>query len=93
MTDTRTIRLDPKTVVLSMASSPSGLTLSLNGVTATTPFSRTVIQGSDNGLAAPTPQTLASQTYDFSAWSDGGDRVHTIKADANRTVTATFTQR
>jgi glucose/arabinose dehydrogenase len=93
LTDTRTIRLDPKTVVLSMASNPSGLTLSLNGVTATTPFSRTVIQGSDNGLAAPTPQTLASQTYDFSAWSDGGDRVHTITADANRTVTATFTQR
>ena len=29
LTDTRTIRLDPKTVVLSMASNPSGLTLSL----------------------------------------------------------------
>ena len=30
LTDTRTIRLDPKTVVLSLASNPSGLTLSVN---------------------------------------------------------------
>ena len=93
LTDTRTIRLDPKTVVLSLASNPSGLALSLNGATGTTPFKRTVIEGSENGLAAPTPQTLASQTYDFASWSDGGARVHKIKVDGDRTLTATFTKR
>jgi PKD repeat protein len=93
LSDTRTIRLDPKTVVLSFASSPSGLTLSVNGANSTTPFKRTVIQGSTNGLAAPTPQTLASATYDFSSWSDAGARVHTVTADANRDLTATYTKR
>jgi glucose/arabinose dehydrogenase len=93
LTDTRTVRLDPKTVVLSFSSSPTGLTLSLNGTNATTPFSKTVIQNSVNGLAAPTPQTLASSTYDFSSWSDGGARVHSITATANRSLSAAYTKR
>jgi glucose/arabinose dehydrogenase len=93
LTDTRTVRLDPKTVVLSFSSSPTGLTLTLNGNNATTPFNKTVIQNSVNGLAAPTPQTLASGTYDFSSWSDGGARVHSITATANRNLSATYTKR
>jgi hypothetical protein len=93
LTDTRTIRLDPKTVVLSFASSPSALTLSLNGTNFTTPFARTVIQGSLNGLAAPTPQTVGSDTYDFGSWSDGGARVHSITAGADRSLTATYNKR
>jgi glucose/arabinose dehydrogenase len=93
LTDTRTVRLDPKTVVLSFSSSPTGLTLTLNGTNATTPFNKTVIQDSVNGLAAPTPQTLASSTYDFSSWSDGGARVHSITATANRSLSATYTKR
>jgi glucose/arabinose dehydrogenase len=93
LTDKRTIRLDPKTVTLSFASNPNGLTLSLNGTNFTTPFTRTVIQGSVNGLAAATPQTIASGTYDFTSWSDGGARVHNITANANGSRTATFTKR
>jgi glucose/arabinose dehydrogenase len=93
LTDTRTVRLDPKTVVLSFSSSPSGLSLTLNGTNATTPFSKTVILNSVNGLAAPTPQTLGSSTYDFSSWSDGGARVHSITATANRSLSATYTKR
>jgi PKD domain len=93
LTDTQSIRLDPKTVVLSISSSPTGLVCTLNGVNATAPFSKTVIQNSVNGLAAPTPQTIASGTYDFSSWSDGGARVHSITATGNRSLTATFTKR
>jgi hypothetical protein len=93
LTDTRTIRLDPKTVVLTFTSTPTGLVCTLNGANGTTPFSKTVIQNSANGVAAPTPQTLAGATYDFSAWSDGGARVHSITATADRTLTATFTKR
>ncbi len=93
--DTRSIRLDPKTVVLSLRSQPSGLALSFNDSTPNpkTPFNRTVIQGSVNGLAAPTPQTLGVFTYDFASWSDGLARIHDILADTDRTLTATFTQR
>lgn len=91
--DTRTIRLDPKMVLLSMRSNPSGLQRSLNGTAATTPFDRTVIQGSANAVAAPTPQTLGALTYDFGSWSDGLARIHNITASADRTLTATFAQR
>ena len=93
LTDTRTVRLDPKTVLLSFTSTPTGLTLSLNGTNATTPFNKTVIQNSVNGLTAPTPQTIASGTYDFSSWSDGGARVHSITATGNRSLSATYTKR
>jgi glucose/arabinose dehydrogenase len=93
LTDTRTVRLDPKTVVLSFTSTPTGLTLSLNGTNATTPFNKTVIQNSVNGLTAPTPQTIASGTYDFTSWSDGGARVHSITATGNRSLSATYTKR
>ena len=95
LTDTRTVRLDPKTVTLKLRSNPTGLQLSFNGSSTnpTTPFDRTVIQGSVNGVAAPTPQTLGAFTYDFAAWSDGLARIHNITANADTTLTATYTRR
>ena len=93
LTDTQSILLEPKTVVLSFATSPTGLALSVNGTNSTAPFTRRVIQGSANGLTAPTPQTLASATYDFGSWSDGGARVHTVTATTDRSFTATYTRR
>jgi len=93
LTDTQTVRLDPKTVQLSMRSAPSGLQLTVNGQTRMTPFDVTVIQNSSNSLSAATPQTLASATYDFLSWSDGGLRAHGIVATQNRTFTATFNRR
>jgi hypothetical protein len=91
--DTRSVRLDPKTVALALRSNPSGVQLAVNGQVLTTPFSRTVIQGSANTLSAPSPQTLAGRTYDFSSWSDGGLATHSITASAAATYTATFTPR
>ena len=93
LTDTHSIRLDPKTVELNFETQPSGLNLTVGGATSTAPFTRTVIQGSVNTISAPTPQTLGSATYDFSAWSDGGARTHSITADAPGTLRATYTQR
>jgi hypothetical protein len=52
-----------------------------------------VIQGSTNGVAAPTPQTLGAFTYDFASWSDGLARIHNLVVNADTTLTATFTQR
>jgi glucose/arabinose dehydrogenase len=93
LTDTQSILLEPKTAELSFSSNPTGLTLTVNGSNSTTPFSRTVILGSLNGLAAPTPQTIASGTYDFTSWSDGGARAHVITASSDRSLTATYTKR
>ena len=93
LTDSRTIRLDPKTVKLSFASSPTGLALAVNATNSTTPFTRTVIQGSVNSISGTTPQTVGGNTYDFASWSDGGAGTHTITANANRSFTATYNRR
>ena len=88
--DTKSVRLDPKTVVLNFRSDPAGLQLVAVDSSAATPFSRTVIVGSDNSISAPTPQTLGGTTYEFASWSDGGARSHNIIAPATEsTYTAT----
>jgi len=82
--------LDPKTVVLSFATNPTGLQVAVNSSTSTAPFTREVIKGSLNTLSAPSPQTIGSTTYSFSGWSDGGAATHTITAGAAASYTATF---
>jgi glucose/arabinose dehydrogenase/PKD repeat protein len=83
-------RLDPQTVVLTFATTPSGLRLAVNATEGTAPFTRTVIIGSTNSVSAITPQTKSRQTYIFSSWSDGGAQTHTIVAPA---TAATYTAR
>jgi hypothetical protein len=80
LSDAKTLQLDPKTVVLSFASSPPGLQLVVGGSSSATPFPRTVIEGSNNGISAPSPQTLGGTSYDWASWSDGGARSHNVVA-------------
>jgi hypothetical protein len=87
-----TRRLDPRTVTLTFASAPSGLQLGVGSESATTPFTRTVIVGSNNSVSAPSPQALSGTTYQFQSWSDGGGQTHALVAPATATTyTATFT--
>ncbi|HEY6652863.1 MAG TPA: PQQ-dependent sugar dehydrogenase [Solirubrobacterales bacterium] len=90
LTDTRSVTIDPKTVDLTLASVPSGLELALNDNPTSTPFTRTVIEGSENTLIAVEPQVLGGETYQFSSWSDGGLATHNITADQTKTLVATF---
>ena len=86
------IDLNPKTVVLTFQSAPTGLSLTVNQAASTTSFTRTVIQGSANSVSATTPQTINGLTYNFASWSDGGAQSHTITAPiTNTTYTATYT--
>ncbi len=92
MTATTTRRLDPKTVVLTFATSPAGLSLAINGSSSSTPVSKTVIAGSSNTVTATSPQLRNGFTYKFASWSDGLGASHTITAPAtNTTYTATYT--
>ncbi|HEX5856476.1 MAG TPA: PQQ-dependent sugar dehydrogenase [Microbacterium sp.] len=95
LSDTRTLRLDPRTVTLSFASNPGGLNLTVNATTARASFTRTVIVGSQNSITAPSPQTgPGKKTYQFQSWSDGGAQTHNIIAPAvNTTYTAVFKHR
>jgi glucose/arabinose dehydrogenase len=94
LTDTSSVRLDPKTVALSFKTSPVGLNLAVNGSVAKAPFSRTVIVGSNNTISAISPQTLSQATYAFRFWSDGKAQTHNITAPATATTyTATYRRR
>jgi glucose/arabinose dehydrogenase/PKD repeat protein len=92
LTDTVSLRLDPKAVNLTFTSSPSGLQLAVGSQTGTAPFTRTVIAGAAVSVSAPWPQTLGGQTYAFSSWSDGGAQSHTVTApEVPTTYTARYT--
>jgi glucose/arabinose dehydrogenase len=89
LTDTKTLRLDPRTVDLSFATSPSGLQLTVGSSSSVTPFTRTVIEGSNNTISAP-PQTVGGTDYAWVSWSDGGAQSHNVIASAPATYTATY---
>ena len=97
LASTTSVRLDPKTVVLTFKTNPGGLVLSdlvVNEAPRTTPFSVTVVVGSANSVSAPSPQQFNKSTYNFTSWSDGGPQSHTITAPAvNTTYTATYRKR
>jgi glucose/arabinose dehydrogenase len=97
LTSTTSVRLDPKTVVLTFKTNPGGLVLSdlaVNEAAGPTPFSVTVVVGSANSVSAPSPQQFNRSTYFFNSWSDGGPQSHTITAPAvNTTYTATYRKR
>jgi glucose/arabinose dehydrogenase len=90
LTDTASVTLQPQTVALTFTTSPSGLQLVLNGGSAATPFTRTVIAGSTNTISAPSPQTLNGSSYAFASWSDGGAQTHVITASSATTYNAIF---
>ncbi|ROT31628.1 PKD domain-containing protein [Micromonospora sp. HM5-17] len=91
LTGSTTLRLDPQTVRISLATRPAGLRLHLNGRSLTTPNNAQVIVGSTNTLSAPGPQTLGPATYTFVGWSDGGAATHVVTAPATAaTWTATY---
>jgi len=97
LTSTTSVRLDPKTVVLTFKTNPGGLILSdlvVNEAPRTTPFSVTVVVGSANSVSAPSPQAFNKSTYYFISWSDGSPQSHTITAPSvNTTYTATYRKR
>jgi glucose/arabinose dehydrogenase len=83
---TTSVRLDPRTVVLTFATNPGALSLTVNGTTQRASFSRTVIVGSQNSLTAPAQQQKGKQTYAFQSWSDGEAATHNIVAPATATT-------
>jgi glucose/arabinose dehydrogenase/PKD repeat protein len=91
LSDTDTVRLDPQTVNLTFQTSPAGLRLNVGSASQATPFTRTVIVGSNNTVSATSPQTLGGTSYEWRSWSDGGAQTHNLVAPATATTyTATY---
>ncbi|GID92394.1 discoidin domain-containing protein [Amorphoplanes digitatis] len=88
---TSTRRIDPRTVDLTFNSNPPGLQVAVGSTVQTTPFTRTVIQGSQNSVSGVTPQSAGGTAYVYAAWSDAGAQTHVIVAPTTpKTYTATF---
>jgi PKD repeat protein len=90
LTGTASVTLQPRTVNLTLQSSPSGLQLTAGLTTATAQFTITAIVNGQISVNAISPQTLRRKTYAFVSWSDGGAQTHTIRAPA---TSATYTAR
>jgi glucose/arabinose dehydrogenase/PKD repeat protein len=92
LTSTTSVRLDPKTADVTMASSPPGLRLSFASEAATAPFTRTVISCSATTVTAPSPQSLGAATYLLAGWGDGFAQTREVRAPYSgaATYTATF---
>jgi len=89
LTETVSRRLDPRTVQLTVASSPGNLQLTLDGVSAASQIVKTVIQNSAHTIGAAS-QTIGKRSYEFRSWSDQGAATHTIRVTATAKYTATF---
>jgi PKD repeat protein/glucose/arabinose dehydrogenase len=89
-TDVQTVSLAPRTVDVSLAGTPAGAVVTLNGASVATPVTRPVVSDSTNSLDAPPSQAIAGRTYRFSSWSDGQPPARTFTASANRSFAATF---
>jgi glucose/arabinose dehydrogenase len=84
-------RLDPRTVQLTITSTPGNLQVTLDGFTGPSQIAKTVIQGSTHTIAASS-QTIGKRSYQFVSWSDGNrvEGPHTIVVTATSRYTATF---
>jgi glucose/arabinose dehydrogenase len=72
----------PQTVQLSIAASTPGLTVGAGSKVAPAPFGLTVIKESSVSLVAPATQQLDGRAYTWQGWSDEGERVHSVTAEA-----------
>jgi glucose/arabinose dehydrogenase len=83
----RSVTIRPQKVTYTLATTPAGLGLTVDGVSVTAPFVVDELVGFQYVVDAPTPQG----NNIFSSWSDGGARSHTVTVPAtNQTVTARY---
>jgi len=81
----------PRTSTVTLATSPGGLQLRLDGQPVTSPTSFAGVAGMVRTLEAVSPQTLNGRTWVFDSWSDGGAASHTIVTPVtNTTYTAVY---
>jgi hypothetical protein len=80
------------TVNTTIATSPAGLSVVVDGATVSAPRTYTWLPGETHTIGAASPQTGSTARYNFSSWSDSGTPSHTITVPSgDSTFTATFT--
>jgi hypothetical protein len=79
------------TIPVTVQTSPSGLTFTVDGTAYTSPQTFNWTTNSTHTIATTTPQTGGSAQYSWSSWSDGGAISHTVSPAVATTYTANFT--
>ncbi len=90
LTATETETIYPHTGDLTIGSSPPGIELTAGLAQGPAPFTFTAIEKAHVLLSAPSTAQVGGTSYAFQGWSDGGERLHTITVEGNRTYTATY---
>ena len=90
LSDTASVRVDPRTANLTLASNPAGVGLALGDAPTPAPFTRTVIEGSRNTVIAPPEEVVGGEALEFVSWSDGGALTHDVTVDHDQTLTASY---
>jgi glucose/arabinose dehydrogenase/chitodextrinase len=91
LTDTKSVIIWPQKVNLTFNTAPAtGLTLYLDGIAKTAPFTYDTLIGFNHTIEARN-QALGGTNYTFSSWSDGAAQSHTLVVPAtDQSYTATF---
>ncbi len=92
LTATKTVSIDPRPVQLEIASNPAGIQLGAGEESGAAPYPLTAIEGANVLLSAPASAEVGGVAYAWKEWSDGGARVHTVKANAATTYTAVYVE-
>ncbi len=81
----------PRKVTITLAATPSGPQVTLDGQPQITPVSFLGVVGMIRTIGAASPQTISGRQFTFRSWSDGGAQTHTIVTPAaNTTYTARY---
>ena len=81
----------PRTSTISLATSPAGLQLTLDGTAQATPAAIVGVEGILRTLGVPSPQNMNGVAYEFVSWSNGGAQSQTITTPTDDvTYTANF---
>jgi len=82
----------PPPVNITIATSPSGRSIVVDGNTSTAPQTFSWTPGAQHTIGVTSPQGSGSTQYLFGTWSDSGAQTHTITVPSSPTTyTATFT--
>ena len=91
LTGVATRDIKPRLATVTLAGSPSGIGLELDGQPVTAPHSFSGVVGIERALGAPSPISSGGASWAFDSWSDGGAATHTIATPgAATTFTAVY---
>ncbi|MGF1485223.1 MAG: PQQ-dependent sugar dehydrogenase [Opitutales bacterium] len=91
LTDTAVVTLNPDTRQLTLASTPNGICLLVEGEEVIAPATLNLVIGQDVEIAAPSSECIVNTFYSFDSWSNSQPQSQTLTVPTvNTLLTANF---